>query len=280
MDHPAKALVALHHHSFPLNPNWHKLKPVSSVKFEANYPGELICDQTMPSLTFLSAVEDMKESDSYRWIPWKSKVSEQVQAQSNESRPPRTDRQLLRSIMKLEDLETIHQPSNYIPTSGPVESHLIKFQHLFAIALAMVHAAHLRTLKRFNRKFQQLALAVPRDSALRPQSIQEVLDADRAVWASIFAVKSENMWSLNDSLNKITFCRQELQGLAQPRLYVAGGPTKPPKHTLNYLRSRTLTLGGLHHKVWNGSTCEFRPFKAHQSRPSGLQKGGWALPFI
>lgn len=32
-------------------------------KFEANCPGELICDQTIPSLTFLSAVKKMKDSD-------------------------------------------------------------------------------------------------------------------------------------------------------------------------------------------------------------------------
>ena len=198
-------------------------------KFEANYPGELVCDQTMPSLTFLSAVKEMKDSDVYKWIPWKSRVSEQVQAHFNESRPPRNDRQLLKSLMKLDDIEDLDQPSNVIPTSGPVESHLVKFQHLFAMALAMVDAAHLLTLKRFHYKFQQLALATPRDPALRPPSLQEVLDADRAIWASIFAVKSENKWSLNDSLNEITFCRQELQGLLQPRLSIPTPVIKPPK---------------------------------------------------
>ena len=198
-------------------------------KFEANYPGELVCDETMPSLTFLSVVKEMKDADVYKWIPWKSRVSEQVQAQFNESRPPRNDRQLLRSLMKLEDIETLDQPSNFVPTSGPVESHLVKFQHIFAVALAMVDAAHLLTLKRFHHKFQKLALAIPRDPALRPPSLQEVLDADRAIWASIFAVKTENKWSLNDSLNEITYCRQELQGLLQPRLSVTTSPIKPPK---------------------------------------------------
>ena len=172
----------------PSRPKLTQAEAGELVKFEANYPGELICEHTMPSLTFLSAVKDMKESDSYRWIPWKSRVSEQVQAQFNESRPPA----LLRPIRRLEDCETIDQPCNYIPTSGPGESHVIKFEHLFAIALAMVDAAHLLTLKRFNHKFQQLALAVPRDSALRPPSLQEVLDADRAIWASMSAVKFEN----------------------------------------------------------------------------------------
>ncbi len=100
-------------------------------KFEANYPGELICDETMPSITFFSAVKEMKDSEVYKWIPWKSRVSEQVQAQFNESRPPRNDRQLLRSLMKLGDIEGFDQPSNFVPSSGPVESHLVKFQQLF-----------------------------------------------------------------------------------------------------------------------------------------------------
>ncbi len=214
MDHLATALPP----QFP--PSRPKLTQAEAgelVKFEANYPGELICEHTMPSLTFLSAVKDMKESDSYRWIPWKSRVSEQVQAQFNESRPPA----LLRSIRRLEDCETIDQPCNYIPTSGPGESHVIKFEHLFAIALAMVDAAHLLTLKRFNHKFQQLALAVPRDSALRPPSLCWTQIGLFGPPCLLLSLKT----SLNGRLNEITICRQELQGLLQRRLNVAGGPT-------------------------------------------------------
>ena len=95
----------------------------------------------------------------------------------------------------------------------------------------MVDSAHLHTLKGFHHKFQQVALAVPRDPALRPPSLQEV--ADRGIWGSIFAVKCENKWSLNDSLNEITYCRQELQGLLQPRLFVASGIPKPPRREYN-----------------------------------------------
>ncbi len=49
------------------------------------------------------------------------------------------------------------------------------------------------------------------------------------LFGHLFAVKTENKWSLNDSLNEITFCRQELQGLLQPRLSVANAMIKPPK---------------------------------------------------
>eukprot|EP00435_Cladocopium_sp_Y103_P002494 s2776_g1.t1 len=88
----------------------------------------------------------------------------------------------------------------------------------------MVDAAHLPTLKRFHHKFQKLALAMPRDPAFRSPTIQEVLDADRSIWISIFAVQSENKWKLDDSINEVLFCRQELQGLLQPRLRAALGP--------------------------------------------------------
>ena len=175
----------------PSRPKLTQAEAGELVKFEANYPGELICEQTMPSLTFLSAVKELKiwnnrtHTDGSLGNP--EYPSKSRRNSMNPDRPA-----LLRSLKRLEDCETIDQPCNYIPTSGPGESHVIKFEHLFAIALAMVDAAHLLTLKRFNHKFQQLALAVPRDSALRPPSLQEVLGADRAIWAPMSAVKFEN----------------------------------------------------------------------------------------
>ena len=197
--------------------------------FQKSYPGELLCDQTTPSLPFLSLVKEMHDSKTYRWIPWKSRISEAVQASFNESRPPRNDQQLLRSIMKSESDDWSDLPSNHIPTSGPVEAHLVKYQLILAIALAMVEAAHLLTVKRFNHKFQQFALMNPRDQAFRAPSMQEVLDADKHVWDAIFAIRSENDWNLEDSINELTFCRQEIQGCLQPRLKAPHQVHKPPK---------------------------------------------------
>lgn len=107
-------------------------------------------------------------------------------------------------------------PQEAVPTSGPVEPALVKYQRLLSVALAMVGAVHLVTVKRFHHRFQQLVLAVPRDSALRGPNLAEVWDADRSVWAAVCAVMTETRWGLNDSLNEISYCRQETQSVLQP----------------------------------------------------------------
>ncbi|CAL1139401.1 unnamed protein product [Cladocopium goreaui] len=57
--------------------------------------------------------------------------------------------------------------------SGPVEPVLLRFQTLLANALAMLQLVHLIVAKKFHHKFNELALAVPVDSSLRPPNLQE-----------------------------------------------------------------------------------------------------------
>ena len=76
---------------------------------------------------------------------------------------------------------------------------------------------HLATIKKFNERFLDLALNPPIDTNLRPPSLQEILQADRAVWASIFELTSDHGWSLPDALNETAFCRGEMANLLQPR---------------------------------------------------------------
>lgn len=90
----------------------------------------------------------------------------------------------------------------------------------------MVHAVHLLTIKRLHRKFQQLALAVPRDQLLRGPTLQEALDADKSVWNAVLAVQIENKWPFNDALNEVAYCRQEMQSLLQPRIRTQSRPDK------------------------------------------------------
>lgn len=101
-----------------------------------------------------------------------------------------------------------------------------KYQGLLAIALAMVNAVHLLTIKRLHHKFQQLALAVPRDQLLRGPTLQEALDADKSVWNAVLAVQIENKWPFNDALNEVAYCRQEMQSLLQPRIRTQSRPDK------------------------------------------------------
>ncbi|CAE7271099.1 unnamed protein product, partial [Symbiodinium microadriaticum] len=62
------------------------------------------------------------------------------------------------------------------------------------------------------------------DASLRGPSLQEIVLADRSVWASVSELIRDHGWSLSDSLNEIAFCRGEMANLLQAR----PRPPKPP----------------------------------------------------
>ena len=81
----------------------------------------------------------------------------------------------------------------------------------------MLGAAHLLVLKRFNQKFLELAVMKPHDHHLRPPSLTEILDADRAAWGAVSEILADSRWSLNDVLNEVAFCRQVFHTSLAPR---------------------------------------------------------------
>ena len=81
----------------------------------------------------------------------------------------------------------------------------------------MLGQAHLNVLKRFHAKFMEIALAKPRDQPLRPPSLQEILDADRAAWCAVSELLADSKWTLNDVLNEVAFCRQVFHVSLAPR---------------------------------------------------------------
>ena len=89
---------------------------------------------------------------------------------------------------------------------GPPDPVLRRSLSLFATALAMLDFVHLATIKKFNDRFLHLALTPPMDSSLRGPSLQEIVLADRSVWASVSELIRDHGWSLSDSLNEIAFC--------------------------------------------------------------------------
>ena len=52
----------------------------------------------------------------------------------------------------------------------------------------MLDLVHLATIKRFNDKFVTVALQVPTDNSLRPPTLHETVQADRAVWIAVSRV--------------------------------------------------------------------------------------------
>ena len=96
-------------------------------------------------------------------------------------------------------------------------------QTIFRNALALCNAAHLKSLKDFDKKIADLCLKQPdRTSGLRTVTTQELLSADRRMWNTISDLLREG-WSLDEALHEMTTVRSDIPSLlqwrpAQPRL--------------------------------------------------------------
>ena len=183
--------------------------------FMAAYPGELLNSATTPCLEMCAAIKHLHDSACSPWLPWRQRASEADRAAWSESRRPRSDGQLLRAL--LSDEFEAPAPTSAAGLNGPLESVLRRNLSLFATALAMTKITHLITIKRFTEKFISTALAVPPDPSLRPPTLNEILAADRAVWISVHELVRDHSWSLEDALNEISTCRQDISALLQPR---------------------------------------------------------------
>ena len=107
-----------------------------------------------------------------------------------ENRKPRSDHQLLQRMLNQQD--SMDFPEASMPSGGPVEPVLLRFQTLLANALAMLQLVHLIVVKEFHHKFNELALAVLVDSTLRSPNLQEVLAADKSVWIAVTSAMRDN----------------------------------------------------------------------------------------
>ncbi|CAE7238129.1 unnamed protein product, partial [Symbiodinium sp. KB8] len=71
--------------------------------FKTNYPGELLDEDTMPSIRLLSLVQhSLKPGEKIRWIPWQFRLSSKQYTEIMEaksSKPMRTEAQLLASAL-------------------------------------------------------------------------------------------------------------------------------------------------------------------------------------
>ena len=183
--------------------------------FSQSYTSELLGPDSMPSPDFLSALKSAHASGTTLWVPWRHRSTEADALAYQDMRRPRSDRQLLRQFLEAED-EPIG-PTATISFSGPAEPTVRKALSIFATALAMLGLVHLLTIKKFNDKFLQSALAIPSDASLRGPTLQEILAADKSVWQAIHALMRDHSWSLSEALNEVAFCRQDIASALQPR---------------------------------------------------------------
>lgn len=179
-------------------------------KFMRNYPGELLGPSVSPSLSFLQLLKDKIDNGALSWILWKSRTSESIELEYLERRRPRSDGQLLRSLLSADNVGHEDGPEAQVMLSGNPELVLSKVQQLLSNALAMLDEAHLLVLKRYHQRFLELAVQKPMDGSLRAPNLSEILSADRAGWMAVS--------QLNDSLNEVAFCRHDFHIALQPRL--------------------------------------------------------------
>ena len=191
--------------------------------FQRKYPSELITTEILPSLSFLNLLHEAVESKQIAWISWRLRTSQSDEQALTEKRRPRTDSALLQSLLSNQQDELVVD----VPRHLPLESVLRRYLDRLSVALALLDACHLLTLKKMSEKFISLATAVPIDRSLRGPTLAEVMDADRTLWTSIGSLQREYKWSLHDCLSEVTHVRSDMHNALAPRPRTAPPATEP-----------------------------------------------------
>ncbi|CAE7824561.1 unnamed protein product, partial [Symbiodinium sp. KB8] len=177
-------------------------------KFMKAYPSELVRSDVMPSCPFLLLVREHLEAGKFSWIPWRLRSSASDEEQFLERRRPRTDAKLLTRL--LQEGQPEEECIASVPQSGPVEPIVRRFWDLLMYAIALNDGAHLLHLRKAAEKFISIALATPSDRNMRPPSLQEIVEADRALWLGVATIQADQGWSLTDALAEMIFARPDV----------------------------------------------------------------------
>ncbi|CAE7458576.1 unnamed protein product, partial [Symbiodinium microadriaticum] len=172
------------------------------------YPSELVRADIMPSSPFLMIVREHLDAGRFSWIPWRLRSSASDEEQFLERRRPRTDAKLLTRL--LQEGQPEEECIASIPQSGPVEPIVRRFWDLLMYAIALNDGAHLLHLRKAAEKFLSIALATPSDRNMRPPSLQEIVEADRALWLGVASIQADQGWSLTDALAEMIFARPDV----------------------------------------------------------------------
>ena len=108
-------------------------------------------------------------------------------------------------------------PEVSIAPGGINPAWLMKTQIVFSNAIAICGGAHLRILQAFDKRMFDIAThSLAPDSGLRAVHTQELLQADRKIWAELASLCAEG-WTLDEALHELTKVRSDLHALLQPR---------------------------------------------------------------
>ena len=193
-----------------------KLSPgkVKELKdaFAEQYPSEILDQECMPSIRLLSLVFKQCAAKEYAFIPWKFRLSLRLQEEQQLARPTK------RLRPELYDLLWDEVPTRDIPSGGGMGMyHCQQLLGLLSIAFALCEAAHLHTLRSYERAFMRFAFAkVGPDSGLRGPNADEMQQADRMIWSAIFELCNKG-FCLDDATHEVVDVRAGVSTWLQPR---------------------------------------------------------------
>ena len=184
-------------------------------KFQKAYPSEIICPESMPSNRLLALVAHNVSKGTWKWVPWKFRMSlakeEDIQT-SRSSKVPCLEGLQLHALL-------MDDPPSLDVTGGNLGLHAIRTMfEVFNYAVAMCDAAHLASLKSYTAKFMShLTTKYDNDSNLRAPTFLEAQSADKQIHSVIIELVVERQWSLDQALHEMTSIRADLPMLLQPR---------------------------------------------------------------
>ena len=154
------------------------------ASFRANYPGEHLDADGMPSIRLLSLVHQwFTPKGVIKWVPWQLRMSQKQYQDIIEARTTRT----LRTEAQLVSAALFDEtPELSIDRAHLSPAWLARTQQIFRNAIALCNGAHLATLKAFNKKILDLCTQqLPADTGLRTVNTHELLQADRKIWNEV-----------------------------------------------------------------------------------------------
>ena len=182
-------------------------------KFQKHYPSEILTPDSLPSNRLLALVHQTISKGSWKWIPWKHRLTlsrEEDWQISRSAKYPKIEGLQLHSLL-------LDEPPTMDVSNFGLHTLRVMFD-TFNIAVAMCEGAHLASLKSYSSKFiSHLTTRHDAESGLRPPSMVEAQHADQKIQQLIAELVVEKSWSLDQALHEVTHIRADLAVLLQPR---------------------------------------------------------------
>ena len=212
--------------ALPLGPRPDILSPdrirVLRQEFTANYPAEVLTEESEPSVQLLQVLWKMQSTGDWSHIGWKRRLSRAQADQLKDSR-----RRTNTLLTMLADSAGLEQEDVREDINGsPYVVH--QLLSLWGTAMAVLQLAHLASTKMYISTFMSHYTTKHKESQLRPPSWQEAETADRlAITAACKLVISG--WTWDQSMAELTVNRDILVNYLQPRIRMDHGSSSSDK---------------------------------------------------